>query len=281
LEAMESVATDDAAIEAAVYVGMANGWSSADWKVLQRSNNVVVWLRPHPIVAKVGVFEHSERVLTSEVEVAALLATAGAPVGSPAAPSVSTAPTSGLPVSLWERLVPTDGSAAPQEVALTLKAVHNSLREVRGRVSLPSYEVWLDRARQTLYQDEEMHLLPTSDLVFLREEFDRHRSAFEAAANGSHVLHGEPHSGNFVVTADGPRLIDFEGVCIGPIEWDLASVPVMVAEHFPEANPSVVNVARRLNSARVATWCWARAADSVMRAHGEHHLALLRSWADR
>lgn len=34
---------------------------------------------------------------------------------------------------------------------------------------------------------------------------------------------------------------------------------------------------RLLNSARVATWGWAHAADPIMRAHGEHHLAVVLS----
>jgi len=28
--------------------------------VLQESNNTVVWLRPHPVIAKVGKWQHSE-----------------------------------------------------------------------------------------------------------------------------------------------------------------------------------------------------------------------------
>lgn len=36
-------------------------------------------------------------------------------------------------------------------------------------------------------------------------------------------LHGDAHTGNLLRTAGGLRWIDFEDVCAGPAEWDLAS----------------------------------------------------------
>ena len=39
-------------------------------------------------------------------------------------------------------------------------------------------------------------------------------------------LHGDAHTGNVLRTPDGPRWTDFEDVCVGPAEWDLASMTV-------------------------------------------------------
>ncbi len=39
-------------------------------------------------------------------------------------------------------------------------------------------------------------------------------------------LHGDCHTGNVLLTPSGPRLTDFEDVCAGPVEWDLASSTV-------------------------------------------------------
>jgi streptomycin 6-kinase len=36
-------------------------------------------------------------------------------------------------------------------------------------------------------------------------------------------LHGDAHTGNILSTPDGPVWMDFEDVCVGPVEWDLAS----------------------------------------------------------
>lgn len=36
-------------------------------------------------------------------------------------------------------------------------------------------------------------------------------------------LHGDAHPGNVLRTGDGPLFTDFEDVCVGPPEWDLAS----------------------------------------------------------
>jgi thiamine kinase-like enzyme len=37
-------------------------------------------------------------------------------------------------------------------------------------------------------------------------------------------LHGDAHLGNVLLTPGGPRWTDFEDVCVGPLEWDLASL---------------------------------------------------------
>ncbi len=37
-------------------------------------------------------------------------------------------------------------------------------------------------------------------------------------------LHGDAHTGNVLITPDGPVWADLEDVCVGPVEWDLASV---------------------------------------------------------
>ncbi|HKE33904.1 MAG TPA: phosphotransferase [Candidatus Acidoferrum sp.] len=60
------------------------------------------------------------------------------------------------------------------------------------------------------------------------------------------LIHGSPHRQN-VLLADGePRFIDFETVCVGPIEWDLAHLAPEVAVGYGEA------LNKRLE--RAATW---------------------------
>jgi hypothetical protein len=71
-------------------------------------------------------------------------------------------------------------------------------------------------------------------------------------------------------------LVDFEAASIGPLEWDLASVPPGVADVFRGIDHDLLAVLRLLSSARVATWCWSLADHPSMRIHGEHHLAVVR-----
>ena len=42
-------------------------------------------------------------------------------------------------------------------------------------------------------------------------------------------------------------------------------------------DPDRLALLRLLNSARVATWCWAAADNPMMRPHAEHHLAIVRA----
>ncbi len=79
------------------------------------------------------------------------------------------------------------------------------------------------------------------------------------------------------MTSAGIRWIDFEGACIGPMEWDLAFLNEGARDQFEHVDHSLLELLTSLNSARVATWCWVRARFPAMRQHGEHHLSLLRS----
>ena len=55
-------------------------------------------------------------------------------------------------------------------------------------------------------------------------------------------LHGDAHTGNVLITADGPRWTDFEDVCAGPAEWDLASLTL--TDEAVAAYPGPVDAAR-------------------------------------
>jgi len=266
-----------AAVGAAIKAGESVGFGGASPVVLQDSNNVVVWLSPHDVVAKVGTWPHSAEVLGREVEVCAHLAAAGAPVAAPIG-ELRHETTLALPVSLWERLESVAGGhASDGELAGMLSEVHAALAGCT--VELPSYLAAIEHTRTTLFDDERMQALPDGDLHLLRAAFDEWASRAHDWAVQRLPLHGEPHLGNVIVTATGPALIDFEAVSLGPTEWDLASMSPGVAKAFSRVDGDLLALLRLLNSARVATWCWGVADDPLMRAHGEHHLAVVRSMA--
>jgi Ser/Thr protein kinase RdoA (MazF antagonist) len=55
-------------------------------------------------------------------------------------------------------------------------------------------------------------------------------------------LHGDAHTGNVLLTPGGSRWTDFEDVCVGPTEWDLASLTV--PEEALAAYPGELDLAR-------------------------------------
>jgi thiamine kinase-like enzyme len=251
------------------------GYRADEPSVIQETNNTVMWLRPLPVIAKVGTWRHSAASLTREHEVATALA-ADAPIAQsiPGAwPTVDEG--SGFTVTLWERL-DTDPEARPEprEVAGSLRELHRALTGYGGE--LPSFRIGLDLARTALADDGLMEALPEEDRSFLRDAFDRLRAEVTTHGYSEQPLHGEAHDGNLLITPAGPRWIDLEGVCIGPLEWDLAFLPEGAAETFSDVDVELLELLRTLNSARVATWCWARWRFPELRWHAEFHLERVR-----
>lgn len=255
-------------------MGEAAGLLDARPVVLQDSNNVVVWLAPHEVVAKVGVWEHSNEVLGRELDVCSHLAFAGAPVAAPIG-QLRRSPTNNWPVSLWERVRSTGNEVSDQHLASMLNLVHLALEGCP--VELPSYLVAIDHARATLFDDDRMAALAAADLDLLRSAFEEWSERARQRPAPLQPVHGEPHLNNIIVGTDGPILIDFEAASVGPPEWDLASMAPGVAGAYGRVDLDLLALLRLLNSARVATWCWALADHPRMRAHGEHHLEVVRT----
>ena len=113
--------------------------------------------------------------------------------------------------------------------------------------------------------------------MFLRDVYDEGLQTLAGDVPHEHRLHGEPHDGNRLVTTAGIRWIDFESCCKGPLEWDLAFLQSEFDAELGDVDYDLLAQLRRLNSARVATWCLAESRFPTMRLYGEGHLALLRS----
>lgn len=233
--------------------------------LVQETNNTVVWLRPHAIIAKVGTHPNSDDLLVREHEVASALAARGAPVAPPlpgAGPIRH--PATGFVVTLWRRLAH-DGDAQPlgSLVGASLRGVHDAL--ARCDLKLPSFRVGLRRARTALSDDLRLAALHATDRSFLRDAFDDLLTELDGRTLTARALHGEPHDGNRLLTPSGLRWVDFEQACRGPLEWDLTFLPDDARAEFSEADPELLALLQTLNSARVATWCWMQARFPDMR----------------
>ena len=121
-----------------------------------------------------------------------------------------------------------------------------------------------------------MAALPADDRSMLRTAFDRYQVDVDAFDYDERTLHGEPHDGNLLATPNGLRWIDLEGVCLGPLEWDLAFLDDDTARFFPHVDHEPLALLRVLNSALVATWCWSRSEHPEMRWHAESHLGRVK-----
>jgi hypothetical protein len=268
----EEGAQEPEAVDAARRVGATFGYASEQPVLIQETNNSVVWLRSHAVIAKVGKWRQSEASLMKEHAVTSALIGVGAPVAPPLA---GIAPThdaaTGFIVTLWERLETADDlHATTGEIANSLRELHAGLERYSG--DLPTFEAAIDLAEAALWDDRVMHALPPDDRALLRHTFQRRRAEVRARGYQDQPIHGAPHEGNLLLTEQGLRWIDLEEASLGPLEWDLAFLREDVDIHFPDADAELLAILRTLNSARVATWCFARSEFADMRRHGEYHL---------
>jgi hypothetical protein len=103
----------------------------------------------------------------------------------------------------------------------------------------------------------------------------------ERLAPGDGLCHGDLHPGNVIMTADGPRLIDWGGAVRAPAALDLAFCHVILSENAPEVvdnprRPRAVNAAAQSEYARLAGM-----SQTALTAAVEPYLPIARVWVLR
>jgi hypothetical protein len=268
------------AVQAAQEVARRVGLKPVIPRILKDSNNTIVHLAPAPVVAKVGTSRFRSLALETldrELAVARHLTRKNAPIARPVS-DVAAGPheARGSIVTLWRFYEAQSAySLDAAEIASRLRAVHEALRDITE--PLPPFLVELEDAARLLSDLERMRALPDADLRFLREVHASLLSDLSPQELPSRPLHGSPHEGNWLATASGPLLLDFEAACRGPLEWDLTAVRDEVAAMFPGVDSDLLSVLQRMRSLCVAVKCWIqpdRAPEVFEAAHV--HLRLLR-----
>lgn len=176
--------------------------------MVERGTHVLVRLDPGPAAARVtgdGIFAAFAGDLDTEVQVAAALAAAGAPV----IPPLQGVPArsheyGGQQVTLWEWWERPDADGTPEAAGRGLAMCHRALADVE--VSLRAWPK-LERARSNLPR-----LTPSARAVLARHLVD-------PAGGGLRPIHGDAHAGNVL---PGPAWHDWEDAQLGCVEWDLA-----------------------------------------------------------
>lgn len=249
---------------------------------LRSTNNTVVWLKPEPVVAKVGTASYPR--LHLELKVAQELCAIGGPCVCPATeltPVVHAR--GGWDVTFWRyHAQPPEMNIPAARTATALRSLHLALHRLSAplRATLPSYLKELEFIRAMLLDSAALPALAGADRELLKRAFDTLRSQLLALAPpASHiVLHGAPHDHNILLVGNEPRFIDFETTCTGPVEWDAAYLEPEAERFYGQPlQAELLRVCRAMASVKTAVWCWADVERGDLREHAEWHLAQVKA----
>ncbi|MDQ2816469.1 MAG: phosphotransferase [Actinomycetota bacterium] len=253
-----------AATRAAVKVAAGLGVACDDPVVLADGANVVVHLRPSPVVAKVAastaaVRADNARWLQRELDVAQFLAAAGAPVMTPS-PEMPATTYHGddLVMSFWRHLRSVSGALAGEAtIGSMLRDLHAALRLYPGPLPvlapLTDIPAFLARPQTRLSPEQsaalaEAHTRLTAELGQLPPRLQ--------------ALHGDAGPGNLMDTGAGWVWHDFEDTCAGPVAWDLAASTAsrrldgrrVLAAYGEPVDPAQLAVCEPLRRLHLTTW---------------------------
>ncbi|MEU5690252.1 phosphotransferase [Actinosynnema sp. NPDC020468] len=204
--------TPSRAVSAALAVASSLDLPADDPVVLKDGSNVLVWLRPAPVVARVGgvtafVREDVHAHFTRADSLSRYLASRGVPVVEPlGAPTRHGAHV----VALASRVEKLEWTPTVSWFCGFLRDLHAELRDYPGalpaRGPLDDVDACLDLLGRP------------ADLVDRREGLVARWPDEQAQP-----LHGDPHPANVLMTPSGPVWNDFEDAWRGPVGWDVAS----------------------------------------------------------
>jgi Ser/Thr protein kinase RdoA (MazF antagonist) len=254
----------DAAVRAAVTVAARFGLATEEPVVLADGANIVVHLRPAPVVAKVAastpaVRHDNQDWLQRELDVSAFLAAEGAPVvpPSPELPA-TTHHDAGQVMSFWRYQPPADPRRRPDEetIGSMLRDLHTALRSyARTQEYLaPLQDIPAYLARPQTQVTEERKAALAAAYQRLTAELD--------PAAPQQALHGDAGGGNLMATDRGWLWHDFEDTCSGPVAWDLAAStssqyqdgPRVLAAYREPVDPGQLAVCEQLRRLHLTVW---------------------------
>ncbi len=256
----------DAAVRAAVTVAARFGLATEEPVVLADGANIIVYLRPVPVVAKVAastpaVRRDNQDWLQRELHVSAFLAAEGAPVvpPSPELPA-TTHHDDGHVMSFWRYLPPADPARAlrPDEeiIGSMLRDLHVVLRRYPRTLPvlapLQDIPAYLARPQTQVTQERK---------AALAAAYQRLTAGLDPAAP-QQALHGDAGAGNLMATDRGWLWHDFEDTCSGPVAWDLAAStssqyqagPRVLAAYGEPVDPKQLAVCEQLRRLHLTVW---------------------------
>jgi Phosphotransferase enzyme family len=223
-------AGDASSLAAAQAVARAHGVACDDAVRIAAGSNVLVHLKPAPVVARVMtgtavLHDDVGRWLAREVAVGAFLAERTDLVVPPS-DILPPGPheQDGLWMTLW-KFVPHDEQAPPlqaRELGRSLRDLHAALADFRGDLApLSEIRDWLGRLLGELRPSPP---LTQRDIDGLRFALDALTPAVFESSLSAQALHGDASMSNLLRTAGGLVWNDLEDVCAGPVAWDVAGL---------------------------------------------------------
>jgi Ser/Thr protein kinase RdoA (MazF antagonist) len=240
LDAMTTDSPTDRALHAAVATARELARGVGEAVVLKDGSNLLVHLRPAPVVARVATGTAEMRpdgaALAREVAIALTLARAGAPVVPPSG-ELPPGPhrRDGFTLSFWQHVAAADRPLDAYEAGRRLRICHEALAELGGSkggaASAEASAPPLDLPRLGALVEAEAIVerlaadgtLGTADAALLRAVGMRTRDRVEGLALPLQPIHGDAHVRNVIDDpVRGPLWNDWEDAFLGPRAWDLA-----------------------------------------------------------
>ena len=281
------------AVAAALELARQHGVICSEPELLKDGANVLVFLRPAPVVARVATTTALVRHpvsdwLARDLAMARFLAAKGVPVVAPSA-ELPAGPhqKGGFALSFWEYVEHDRGHVASVDQAGgMLRELHAALRAGGTELELPwmgplgEIPGWIDWL-------EERNLLPVEDCSMLRRSQAALVERVQAAGGGQQALHGDAHLGNLLKTPHGLLWGDFEDACFGPPSWDLACFAWTARDGVDEVlrsyggNLSRADLAPFLAARELEAVVWYQVLITRFADRRERAGAILRSWRER
>jgi Ser/Thr protein kinase RdoA (MazF antagonist) len=257
------------AARAAVSAAAALGVPCAEPVVLADGANVVVHLRPSPVVAKVAATTTAVRAdpaawLQRELDLAVFLTEADAPVMPPSPEVPATAHhANGHVMSFWTYLKPAD-SGAPDEATIgsMLRDLHAVLRAYP--IALPALPPLEDIRAFLARPQTRLSPVDAVDAAALGEALGRLTEDLARAVPDSPVqaLHGDAGAGNLMATGGRWVWHDLEDAGSGPVAWDLAATTAsprldrarILAAYGQPVNPAQLSACEQLRRLSLTVW---------------------------
>jgi hypothetical protein len=216
------------AVRAARAVADSYDLPSHDAVVLGGGSNVLVHLRPTPVVARVMtttavLHDDVESWLAREVAVGAFLGERGVAVAPTGLLPPGPHQHDGLWMTFWD-YVPHDSRGnlpSASELGHSLRRLHAALAEFTGELEpLLGIREWLGRLL------DELEPSPWLDIESLRGGLHELTPRVFDPPQPAQALHGDTGLTNVLRTDSGLLWNDLEDVCSGPVEWDVAGLVV-------------------------------------------------------
>lgn len=226
--------TEERALDVACSVAREQRLPCEQAEVAYAGSNVLVDLRPSPVVARVMtgtvvLHDDPEGWLRREVAVLSFLAPSSVAV----APSPLIAPgpfeTDGLWMTFWERVedVAPTGLEDAEGLGRALRLLHDALAGFSGDLAtLADLQGDIERLRLALRPSE---TLSAETIDSLGERLAALTDSVFESALPTQALHGDASLSNLLTTPRGLLWNDFEDTFRGPIHWDLAGYLISLA----------------------------------------------------